>query len=690
MCTQSLFRIQTNSLQRSDGEEEEDGSFTLSPDRHGSCPETDLFGWEGLSLPLPITFEQESEDGLAVSLGDLVRHMHPYCIPISVENEIGEHLLPEGGILLEVVDQGENGEPILAIQNMDLPSSEPLKEMSLENQGKVSDEAEEEPSDSSEQIVVDDDDEDDVLLKNKCETAAMLTSVLQSDVKNEVVFRRPKEKKTKTTSRRKRKKKSEEEQQPKPVEGRVLRSGTVSKPAQKIQKKPERELIKEEKKKKVPSVSLNSPQSLLNSNEMKPCRTKMQTDNTTTASLTVRNEKAAPLLSPTLDSAPSSTAEKNQPECSAESSQPHKPPEQPVTPCVEAESSSASPSVPPSLVSSESPTAAPSSEVPETAPSVNAVLPAPEPKPKSLSLDEYRRLRQQKKPAPVGNPDKNITKWPTLPELPRELPPIPCLPDPNPKDPRRPSTLVAKREVEEVKPAWQPRGPGAPPTPEALLVPPAYMVSSSSKVASTAAVHKPPQTQEPSKLPEKPQTLCSEKSLATHPQATVTSPVSCESAASLKPANHSTSSSEGTLSGVSGNKVGVDDSAQSQSMSLKSGDPTKICPVTKPAAGSGLAPSAPLKTTISQKLPEVTASTSLTDPKRKSSKLAAGSVKPSPAALTLNTCTPKTHCVMLETKEKSTNQKPKDATQELIEAFAGEIGEVNDLQHQLLLEFLNI
>lgn len=589
--------------------------------------------------------------------------MHPYCIPISVENETGEHLLPEGGILLEVVDQGENGEPILAIQNMDLPSFEPLRQMSLENQEKVPDEAEEEPSDSSEQIVVDDDDDEhDMLLQNKHEFAAKVTSVVQ----NKVVFRRPKEKKTKTSSGRKKKKKCKEEQQPKPVEGRVLRSGTVTKPTQ---KKPGRELIKEEKKKKVPSVSLNSPPSPLNFKEMKPCRSKTQMENTTTASLTVRN--AAPL-----DTGPSST-EKNQPECSASagSSQTQKPLEQVIASCVEAENSSAAPSVSSSPVSSESPTAAPNSEVPESTLPVNAVPPAPEPKPKSLSLDEYRRLRQQKKPAPVEKPDKNITKWPTLPELPKELPPIPCLPIPDPKDSRRPNTHTAKREVEEVKPAWQPRGPGAPPTPEALLVPPAYMIASSSNVASTTAVHK---TQEPLKLPEKPPTLCSEKSLATHPHAAPTQ--SGESPASLKPANCSLSSADGKVSGVSGNKNGVDGPAQSQSVSLKSGDQTKICPVTKPAA--------PLKTTISPKLPEVSAFASLTDLKSKSSKLAACSVKPSPAALTLNPCPPKTQRVTLETKEKSTNHKAKDATQELIEAFAGEIGEVNDLQHQFfLLEF---
>lgn len=652
-------------------------------------PDGDLFGW-GLALPLPVTFEQEEEDGLSVNLGNLVRQMHPYCIPISVENEKGEHLLPEGGILLEVVDQGENGEPILAIQNMGLAASGPLKELSLENQENVSDEAEEEPSDESEHIVVDDDDDDDVLLGKKSEIAATVTSALPSDMKNKVVNQRQKKNKTRSPSQRK--KKCKKEQPPKHVEGRVLRSGTVTKPAQEMQKKPERKSVKGEKKQKFPCVSSNSPPSLLSSREIMPCKSKVQTENTTTTSLTVIKENAAPLLSPNLDTVPSVIPlDKVQPDCSASagcSQQPCDAPQQPITPCDEAESSSAASSAPPSLISSESSTAAPNSEVPEITLPGNAALPVPEPKPKLLSLEEYRRLRQQKKPVPVEKRDKNRTKWPTLPELPKELTPIPCLPDPNPKDLRRPITQAVKKEVEEVKPAWQPRGPGAPPTPEALLVPPAYMMSSSNKVASTAAITKPQQTQDLPKPPEKPQTPCSEKNLATHSHATPADPPvpcvpqGCASPASLKPANHFLSSADGKR--PEGNRDGVDVLTQSQSISLKPGDPTKLCPVTatdvtKQSAASGSAPSAPPKSiTISQKLPEVkvTASTSLTDPDSKSSNLTAGSVEPSSNGLLLNAFSPKIQAVVLEAKEKSTNQRTKDATQELIEAFASEIGEL--------------
>uniref|UniRef100_A0A3B4WG98 RRM domain-containing protein n=1 Tax=Seriola lalandi dorsalis TaxID=1841481 RepID=A0A3B4WG98_SERLL len=176
------------------------------------------------------------------------------------------------------------------------------------------------------------------------------------------------------------------------------------------------------------------------------------------------------------------------------SQQPNETPKQPGPAPEKLQDSSAAPPAVLALLSSESPAAAPSPVTPQTTPPVCEALPpvataVPEPKPKSLSLAEYRRLRQQKKPAPVEKQDDNSTKWPCLPELPKELPPIPCLPDPSPKDARRPNPQAAKKEVEEVKPAWQPRGPAAPPTPEALLVPPAYMVASSTLTPPATPPH---------------------------------------------------------------------------------------------------------------------------------------------------------------------------------------------------------
>ncbi|XP_016407821.1 peroxisome proliferator-activated receptor gamma coactivator-related protein 1-like [Sinocyclocheilus rhinocerous] len=51
-------------------------------------------------------------------------------------------------------------------------------------------------------------------------------------------------------------------------------------------------------------------------------------------------------------------------------------------------------------------------------------------KPKALSLDQYRLLRQNKQPPEEKRMDFR-TKWPSLPELPRELPPILPKLDPN-------------------------------------------------------------------------------------------------------------------------------------------------------------------------------------------------------------------------------------------------------------------
>ncbi|GLD66497.1 peroxisome proliferator-activated receptor gamma coactivator-related protein 1, partial [Lates japonicus] len=565
----SLPRIQADSLQRSDGEEEDDGSLTLSP---------------------------EGEDGVSVSLGDLVRHMHPYCMAICVENDDGEQMLPEGGILLEVVDQGENGEPILAIPNLDLPVSLPLKEQSSENVQKLADEAEEVVSDSSEHIVVDD--EDVTVSEAPVKVTALATPDLSSDVKDEIISKTQKEDiKEKSPSRRKKKKKCKKQSQPKPVEGRVLRSGTLGPPPKKL------------------------------------------------------------------------------------------------------EDSSAAPSAVLALLSSESPAAAPSPVTPQMTPPVCEALPpvataVPEPKPKSLSLEEYRRLRQQKKPAPVEKQDNSSTKWPSLPELPKELPPIPCLPDPSPKDPRRPNPQVAKKEMEEVRPAWQPRGPAAPPTPEALLVPPAYMVASSSKVSAASSVPKPQQMPEPSKpsLAEKPSSPASNsvKDLPTHQHTTAQPavpcvPQNCGSPASLLHATQFISSTDGKCSPVlSGGKDGVDERPQSQPLSPKSVELTKTCPETttesiKPAAATLSAPSAPQKTTVSQKVPEVTAAATINSSITTDSKSSNGTqFCSSSAAHSSDSQSLKVEPVVLETKENSTTavkpQRAKSPTQELIEAFTSEIG----------------
>lgn len=660
---------------------------------HDSSPDNNLLDWEGLTLPLPVTFEQEGEDGVSVSLGDLVRHMHPYCMAICVENEEGEQMLPEGGILLEVVDQSENGEPILAIPDMDLPVPLPRKELSSENEQKLSNEAEDVASDSSEHIVVDD---EDVTSEAPVKVAGPLTPVICSDMKDEMIIKRQKEEiKEKSPSWRKKKKKCKEQRPPEPVEGRILRSGTVRNAVQESPKKPVRKLVKEEKIDKLPKVPLVSApsSSVVRPN---PCQSKTEITNTTL--LPETNMKVATSLSPRQEMAPlNASPEHSQLNCLptvVSSQQPDETPQHLAPGPEKLEESSAAPSAVPPLVSSETPAAASSPMTPPVSEALPPVAPSvPEPKPKSLSLAEYRRLRQQKRPAPVENQDNgNSSKWPSLPELPKELLPIPCLPDPSPKDPRRPVPQAAKKEVEEVRPAWQPRGPCAPPTPEALLVPPAYMVSSSSRV-SAATVPKPQQTPEPSKpsLPQTPQALVSNsvKNLTTHPHTTAVPcvPQSSGSTASLTPETRFMSSAGGKCSpALSGGNGGFDERPPSQSISPKCVELTKPCSKTtteaiKPTPAPVSAPSASQKiTAVFLKVPGVNAPTLIDNPisfDSKSSK--ANDTRVASATHPSDTQSLKMEPDVLETKGNPTTevkpQRAKSSTQELIEAFTSEIGE---------------
>ncbi|MEQ2276985.1 hypothetical protein XENORESO_016854 [Xenotaenia resolanae] len=661
----NLSRMQGDSVQRSDGEEEEDSSITQSPDRLELSP--DFSGWEGLPLPLPIMLEHKGEDGLSVSLGDLVRHMHPYCMAISVENEEGEQMLPEGGIVLEIVDRGENGEPILAIPNMDL--SYPLHQPPSKNEEKEG--AEDELADSSEHIVVDD--EDDCPIRKNSEIPAAVKPVAHLDAKEKVVLSK---KDRKTTSPSRRKKKSNEKQQPEPVEGRVLRGGTVRRVATDSHKKPTKGSVKEKvnKSQKPPSTSA-PPRSLLKPEEVKQFKTKKE--NTTAAWVPERNDKVVTLELPKQSSTP--VAGESPLICAAtavSSQQPSKTPYQPASaPEEKTESSSTAHSVSLPLISSESP----------VAPAIPQITPAaPEPKPKSLSLEEYRRLRQKKKLAPVEKQDKSVTKWPSLQELPKELPPIPYLPDPNPKEPRRANPQAAKKEVEEVKPAWQPRGPCAPPTPDALLQPPAYMISSSSKASAGIPVSRPQQTQDASRLLQRPPTTPpdSANTSATHTTAKPAEPCVPQSFAppvSLMPSVLVVSSANRECPLPDPGRKG-----EAEFINPKSVQDTKVCQKTttnihKPTAASGSVPSVNV---VSQKMSGVTVATSLGDPltsNRKSPKPTAKEQSSQPcAAISLDSRNRTNHPAVVESKERSTTamnpQRTKSDTQELIESFTSEIG----------------
>lgn len=634
-----------------------------------------MLDWEGLTLPLPVTYEQEDENCVSVSLGDLVRHIHPYCMAVCVENEEGEQIMPEGGIVLEVVDQGENGEPILAIPDMVLPVSLPHTEL------KHQDDRDDLGSDSSEHIVVDDDDEDIT-----CNAAPLKFSAPPSpDKKDEMIIQRQDDVKEKSPGRRRKKKKSKEPCPPKAGEGRVLRSDTAKKGIQELLKKSKRKPVTDDKGSNLsalPSVSAPSCPSR-NTTKADLCQNKRRPEITTTAKLTETTKSAASSVPPKAETASATAAPTDGPRsCSPTLASSPPPGENAKHPALESVAESlATPSAVPPQVPSESAAAAAN----PTAPPVSQALPpaasaAPEPKPKSLSLAEYRRLRQQKKPAPVEYQDaSNSSKWPSLPELPKELPPIPCLPDLSTKDPRRPISLPAKKEAEEVKPAWQPRGRCAPPTPEALLVPPAYMVSSSSRVSTAATVQKPQQTCEPS-TPSLPQT---HQTPAPNPESSLTVEHTCAVPNASRGNDDAVQPETATLTSTSGKRS----PARSD---VNAGSPKSVMPpttsstptseATKPSAAATSAPSASPTNAVSKRMPEVKALT----PAANRISAQGKSPKDSHPAVVSAVHPPNTKHLKMEPStmvpqgKPTTQGKPEGAespTQELIKAFTSEIGE---------------
>lgn len=400
--------MQRVSQQNSEGEEEEDRDASFS-----SIANIDLSSLEGFDWCLPVSLEQDGES-MPVTLSDLVKHMHPYCMTLCVEGEEGqEHLLPERGLVLEVVDQGEHGEPILAIPDLGIPFTHTD---SAEGEQRVPEKSinkpEPNPEDSAEKV-----------------PPPSEVSLVEEEKK--VV---------------KKKRKPVKADQ---VEQRVLRSSRVK------EEKPQKKRQEEQQKKKVTF----SPALL----SAKPERPKIES---TTPEPRVEKEHITTL----------------QAEAKITNSQPEN---KPLEKSVEEE--------PPSkqeLVSEQ------------------PVCQRNETKPKPLSLQQYRLLRQQKKPDPVNKTEDYSTKWPKLPEAPKELPPIPCLPDPNPRDPRKTfHTPVKKDLAPEIMPAWHPRGPAAPPTPEALLIPPASLMGSSKKPATSKASTPPPSGTSSETLPQSPKNL---------------------------------------------------------------------------------------------------------------------------------------------------------------------------------------
>ncbi|KAL6487386.1 hypothetical protein MHYP_G00040120 [Metynnis hypsauchen] len=418
------------SLQRCDEEGGDESSPMLVQDLGVSS--VDELDWY-----LPVILEQDGES-VSVNLNDLVKRIHPYSMTLCMEGE--EQLLPEGGIVLEVIDNGEHGEPILTIPDLSVPLSLPSGD-SAEGEERV-------PENSAEKASLK---PDDIPAE---EARSSEVSLVKNGVVENVVTKRPKEELSKKCpSKRKKKWKTDESQN---VEGRVLRSASSKRAVEEPIKEPQEQ---QKKKKKVtfapvPSVAKPEKCKVENSSEVK--------------TVEVANEIPASILmttTPTLQA----------------------PPREFCTEVLE--------SKPVSIPDDKlTPVALPFEKCGESGSSKEetAVSPPSEPKPKSLSLQQYRLLRQHKKPPSPEKTGDNSTKWPSLPETPKELPPIPCLPDLNPRDPRRASTPAKKEPAAEIMPAWQPRGPAAPPTPEALLIPPASMLASSRKPEPLKSAPPPP------------------------------------------------------------------------------------------------------------------------------------------------------------------------------------------------------
>ncbi|KAL7890206.1 hypothetical protein AOLI_G00024640 [Acnodon oligacanthus] len=403
-----------------------------------SCPmlvqDLGVSSVDELDWCLPIFVEQDGES-MSVNLNDLVKCIHPYSMTLCMEGE--EQLLPEGGIVLEVIDNGEHGEPILAIPDLSVPLSLPSRD-STEGERRV-------PENSAEKASLK---PDDIPAE---EARSSEVSLFKKGVVENVVTKQPKEELSKkSSSKRKKKRKTDES---KIVEGRVLRSASSKRAVEEPLKEP-----REQQKKKVtfapvPSVTKPEKCKVENSSELKTTK--------------VANEIPASTLKTTT---PTVQAQPREFSTEVLESKPASIPDDKLIPVALPLEKCGGSSF------KEEPVASPPSE----------------PKPKSLSLQQYRLLRQHKKPPSPEKAGGNSTKWPSLPETPKELPPIPCLPDLNPRDPRRASTAVKKEPAAEIMPAWQPRGPAAPPTPEALLIPPASMLASSRKQEPLKSAPPPP------------------------------------------------------------------------------------------------------------------------------------------------------------------------------------------------------
>lgn len=436
--TRAPPRVSDLALQRSDGEEEEEeGSGGLTPSSEGPYSPDAAEAGDVLSL-------DQDERVVAMSLSDLVKHMHTYCLEVSLEPGEGDGLLPEGAIVLEVVDQGEEGEPVLAVTSS-LGLMEALtanEEAGLQPEQEEQQQQAEEKQEKEEQQMAG-------TFSSSKENYSIPVSVSEENDDAKASEERPREEAFGKYPTGRKKKRKSDEGGGQITEGRVLRSSSLA-------------LME----------GTVAPQETCLKRKAQAGKKKSVT--------------FAPVLTSFLESPDDSG-------CGGESAE---------APALEKQ--------PPVLEngrldSASSPAPAPAPPLPEIdmqpcqAPSVQEVSPESQPvdpKPRPLSLQQYRLLRQQKKPAPVVKQEDHSTKWPSLPEPPTELPPIPCLVEPQPQ--------LASKTTPPTEPVWQPVGSQAPPTPQALLIPLASLGSTRKAAAAPAKPASAPKSPEVPQGPNPP------------------------------------------------------------------------------------------------------------------------------------------------------------------------------------------
>ncbi|MGH0136625.1 UNVERIFIED_CONTAM: hypothetical protein FKN15_070032 [Acipenser sinensis] len=477
--TRGHFSVETKNttLQRSDGEEEE--GEASSPAQGSSESDGDSSSPAGAQLGIPLTFEASSEcvvNPQSFTINDLVKYMHPYCLTVCLEpgDEESEQIIANGGLVLEIVEGEEQGGLIAGFPELEIlmvDSGDGLAE-SMEQSSHPEEECRNLEA-SGIEAHPKQDTQPDVGAGVEVEE-----KVAEERPKGQSPERRASGRRKKRKSRagpgggvredkpksRPREEVGEEEEvidvcQPPPTQSVTSGAAALYKESHFLARQLESSRLQSTRESCVQTwCRAKTGEMALKANTAPLAAKQRSTKKSCAVSQTLTGVKthrqrglpAAPQPSPGLVTAPSSA----------------------VTSAAVQEPEGPSSSTPPQGESSP-----PESEAALTGGS--SIQEQRDPKPRMLSLEQYRLLRQKKQPAPVEKVQDQSMKWPTLPELPRELPPIPCLPEPAPTAQRK-----ADQPPTKTGSAWHPMGPRAPPTPEALLVPPGMRVA-----PSRSAIH---------------------------------------------------------------------------------------------------------------------------------------------------------------------------------------------------------